>query len=208
MDTNTNKMIGVKYGRLTVLSKGTRVREQSFKWLCKCECGNEKYVRADHLKSGRIVSCGCQRVDSRKKTELKKPDYGIRKHPIYIVWMSMRQRCFNKKSSSYKYYGARGITICNSWSNFRVFYDWALMNGWSNGLQIDRINNNGNYTPDNCRFVEPKINSNNRRSNIIVTLNNSNYTLKQACEILSLNDKLIRQRIRRDGYTFDQAIKL
>lgn len=201
-------MIGQKFGRLLVISKGTRSGEQSFKWLCKCDCGKERYVRADHLKSGRTVSCGCKRTETRRLLEMSKPEYGLRNHPLYDVWCSMRQRCNDVNATSYVNYGGRGIKVCADWNNFKLFCEWAITNGWQSNLQIDRKDNNGNYNPDNCRFVTAKINSNNRRSNILVTLNGQLLTLKQACEKLSLNDKLIRQRIKRDKYSFEQAILL
>jgi hypothetical protein len=84
-------------------------------------------------------------------------------HHLYFVWHNMRERCLNKKSFGYKYYGAKGVTICKEWDDFLVFFKWSIENGYEKGLTIDRINTYGNYTPDNCRYATIKIQANNKR---------------------------------------------
>lgn len=143
---------GNKYGKLKVL-------RHSYKkyWFCLCDCGNKKNVRADHLASGATKSCGCIRDGN--------PKHGLTGTIIYNVWLSMKQRCCDKNHKSYKNYGGRDINVCSEWENDAVsFVEWSLKNGWEKGLQIDRKNNDLGYSPENCRFVTPLINSRNRRS--------------------------------------------
>jgi hypothetical protein len=120
----------------------------------------------------------------------------------------MKQRCYDKNYISYKDYGGRGIKVCKEWkSDFMAFYGWAVSNGWEQGLTLDRFpNNNGNYCPENCRWATPERQANNRRSNIIVELDGVKMSLTDACKKLKLNSKLIRQRIKRDNYSFKEAI--
>jgi hypothetical protein len=121
--------------------------------LCKCSCGKEKFVQAKNLISGRVKSCGC----------LAKTCGGLSKTLLGMVWRSMIQRC-HKISKSNKNYRDRGIKVCTEWQqSLPAFYAWAMSNGYKKGLTIDRINNDGNYEPNNCRWVSNKENCNNKR---------------------------------------------
>lgn len=125
---------------------------------CKCVCGKIKEVLFTHLRHKKSTSCGC--IVLHTKT------HGLTKTDLYGVWQSMKARCYNKKRERYKDWGGRGIIICDLWKkDFLTFYNWCINNNYSKGLQIDRIDNNGNYEPNNCRFVTPQINSLNRRKN-------------------------------------------
>jgi len=151
-----------KYGKLTIIGKPFRLKKQTH-ILCKCDCGAEKTFRLDLIKSGNSRSCGCARVG---KLTTKTHGYCSRnnKHPLYVVWAGIIGRCENRGNTNYKYYGARGITICQEWRvNFVVFMDWCIKNQWRKGLEIDRIENNGNYEPGNCRFISHKANMTNAR---------------------------------------------
>ena len=121
--------------------------------LYKCFCGKDFEAQVSNIKSGSIKSCGCI-----KKT------HGLGKTKLYKVWHSMVSRCHNIKSQSYNLYGNRGIKVCNEWKNSIIsFHNWALENGYKEGLEIDRIDNDGNYEPNNCQWVSSKQNSRNRR---------------------------------------------
>jgi len=154
-----------KYGRLTVLREVGQGKNKSRRFECLCECGKKTIVRLTHLRGGRTISCGCAQRDGAVRSNKNRTKHGLCNHPLYVVWNNMVQRCINSNSTSYRYYGERGIKVCDGWKNDSSnFIAWALKNGWEKGLQIDRIDNNGNYKPSNCRFVTPKENTRNSRS--------------------------------------------
>jgi hypothetical protein len=125
----------------------------------KCYCGKKFDSYITHINSGNTRSCGCL-LSSNMTT------HGLRASKQYVVWAGMKQRCYDKNIKQYKDWGGRGITVCEEWvNNFETFYDWCNKNGYKKGLQIDRINNDGNYEPSNCRFVTRTTNNQNRRFN-------------------------------------------
>lgn len=152
---------GKRYGRLIVLkkveSKGNRAM-----YLCKCDCGNEKIICGRNLREGRTMSCGCLRKERARDATITHGMTGTRLHG---EWRQMKSRCSIKSSSNYQYYGGRGISICKGWDNdFNRFKDWALSNGYSEELTLDRIDVNGNYEPSNCRWVTLSVQARNRRT--------------------------------------------
>ena len=134
-------------------------------WQCICECGNQTTVLAGHLRMARIVSCGCYKRENAKRRATKHGHWGSKLH---MIWLNMRQRCNNPKCKSYKGWGGRGIKICKEWDDFSVFESWALSRDYLEGLSIERVNNDGNYCPENCKWIpRGDQNKNTRR-----TLNN------------------------------------
>lgn len=133
--------------------------------------------------------------------------HGMKKHKLYGVWVCMKQRCNNPKSAKYKYYGARGIFVCNEWSeNFLVFYNWAMANGYKEGLSLDRIDTNGNYEPLNCRWVSQKLQCNNSRRNHLITINGKTMNISQWGEESGISPKLIWNRLFCYGWTPEESI--
>lgn len=149
-----------EFGRLVVICPIKERKNERFAWLCRCNCGNLVEIRSNSLHSGNTKSCGClQREGVRlANTTHGEASNGNVTRP-YSIWENIRQRCLNPNAPAYKHYGARGVTICNEWENYLAFKKWALSNGYEDNLTIDRINNNGNYEPDNCRWITQSENS-------------------------------------------------
>lgn len=158
-------IIGKKFSRLTIVGeagayadKKGRVRRAVE---CLCDCGTRDIYLLTSLTSGNTKSCGCLNFETRLTS---RKTHGGSKHPLYKVWSLMKCRCYNPTTPDYRYYGERGITICNEWLNsFQQFFDWAIENGWAKSLVIDRIDNDGSYNPINCRFVDRQVSAVNRR---------------------------------------------
>lgn len=155
---------GVRYGKLTIIKKyykQTTKRKRKFA-LCKCDCGNITEVRFDCLTNYNTKSCGCINTTDRGKPNSSK------KHKLYGIYWRMKECCYNENYNSYRYYGGRGIKLCDEWLRYENFFSWALQHGYKEGLQIDRIDTNGNYEPNNCRWVTSSDNNYNKRNNILV----------------------------------------
>lgn len=151
---------GQRYGKLVVKKEAEPIYSKTGKmirrWECQCDCGNETIVRHGDLRGGRTVSCGCYNYekDSVVKT------HGYSRTKLGMVYTGIKQRCNNPNNKNYKHYGGRGIKVCEEWEkNPQTFFDWAIKNGYKEGLSIDRIDVNGNYEPSNCRWVDYEVQS-------------------------------------------------
>ena len=197
-------LAGQKFGRWLVLSRYEKKLGDNIYYLCRCECGTIKVVRASSLKDGSSKSCGCLKAETTAKQSLK---HGYSHHPLYHVLSDMIYRCYNKNSSEYHRYGARGIKVCSQWLNNReAFVDWALSNGYKRGLTIDRIDNNGNYEPSNCRFVTIRDNTNNRRNTVKTVLFGKEMSASDIARKYNLSQNTVRLRIQ-SGKTDGDIIK-
>lgn len=195
-----NILIGSKFNRLRYIGKAENDKRNKTMWICKCDCGTIKNIQATQVKNQRVLSCGCLKDEGNRKT------HGLRKHRLYKIHSGMRQRCYNENNTAYKNYGGRGITVCDEWKNdFQSFYDWSMENGYQKGLSIDRINNDGNYEPSNCRWVDTKTNNNNKRNVHYVTYKNKTQSLMSWCEELDLDYGIISSRIVEYGWDIERA---
>ena len=182
-----------------------RSRGKKNLWLCKCDCGNEKVVAVDKLHSGNTKSCGCLQREVHRKCRMT---HGKSDTKLYLVWREMITRTENQNAERYGIYGGRGISICGEWHNdFQLFYDWAIQNGYKEGLTIDRIDVNGNYEPDNCRWITPYEQSRNLRKNVRITYSGKTMILKDWAKEIGIDYHTLWQRIRKIGWTVEEAFE-
>lgn len=182
---------GQRFGRLIVLEETTsRDIGGNVIWKCKCDCGKIVCTSSQNLRKGFTQSCGCYNHDLITK---ENPKY---KKKLYFIYHSMKSRCYNPNDRASHNYGARGIKLCDEWHSFEEFEKWALSNGYKQGLWIDRIDNDGDYAPSNCRWVTPKEQQNNKRTNHYITINNDTKTIQEWAEISGIKPMTITRRIK------------
>ena len=197
-----------RFGKLTVLELSKKIpyfyngklSHYKYYWLCKCDCGKQKIINATDLINGRIKSCGC----------LKNKDkitHGLSNTRLYEIWSGIKKRCYNSNCKNYNNYGNRGIKMCKEWKNdFMAFYNWAINNNYSDKLTLDRIDNNGNYEPSNCRWATKIQQANNTRKNKKVTFNNETHTISEWARIKNIKMNTLYMRIYRYKWSISKAL--
>ena len=199
-------LTGRKFGLLTVvkfLQPDERFHNGKLKsdrtWECVCECGSKINVSAWALKNGNTKSCGCYRKAKLKENQ-RKATHGKTNTLLYRTWDGIKKRCYNKNANNYENYGGRGIKMCDEWkSDFQAFYIWAMNNGYKKELTIDRIDVNGNYCPENCRWVDIFQQASNKRKSIRnksgyvgISYSETEKRKKRWCSRISIKHKIIR----------------
>lgn len=196
-------LIGQKFGRLTVTELYGTAKGHKQRWKCVCDCGGEAVVTTNNLTSGQVKSCGCYQKEVRSKTKYK---HGMSHSRIYRIWSNMKARCETETNKAYELYGGRGISVCAEWEEFIPFRDWALSNGYQDNLTLDRINNDGNYEPENCRWATPKEQGNNTRCCHYITYNGETKTVRGWEEALGYSRGIIYSRLK-SGWSVERAIE-
>ena len=197
-------MTGKRYGMLTVIRYAGHNKNGNRVWECKCDCGTIKMIEGSPLRKGITVSCGC--YHKRDITE-RETIHGMSDTRLHNIWNHMKQRCSNKNNTAYKYYGGRGITVCNEWSNdFMSFYSWAMQNGYTEELTIDRIDTNKGYDPSNCRWVSRKVQMNNRNAVHKFTINGETKSIAEWCRIYNVPHERVRRRVMNEGWDIVTAL--
>ncbi len=193
------ELIGKRFGRLVVLGKADDCRHI----MCKCDCGNIATVNRGSVLRGNTKSCGCLR---REITSKNNTTHGKRHHRLYSIWIAMKNRCKYPSQNRYESYGGRGICVCDEWvTSFESFYNWAIENGYKDGLSIDRINVDGNYSPENCRWATSEEQSLNRTDNRFITYNGETKTIKEWCDETGLAYSCLLWRIDH-GWDIGRAL--
>lgn len=194
-------LTGQRFGRLVAIKVVGKNSKNESIWQCQCDCGNKVNVLMGRLKRNRTKSCGCYRQEFKtfgaKYNEIKY-------RRLYNIWGKMKARCYQKSNEYYKNYGGRGIQICNEWlESFDNFRDWAITNGYQDDLTIDRINNDGNYEPNNCRWATYLIQANNTRANRLLTYKGKTQTFSQWARELGINKTTLYQRLAKHSDNLD-----
>jgi len=209
MEKRANNFIditGQKFGRLTVV-EFVEVRKNKSYWKCKCDCGKEKITVNNSLKKGNTKSCGC--ISKEKNSNLR---HGMGSTRFYRIHQSIKTRCLNSNTQHYEYYGGRGVKVCDEWLEFKGFQEMyssylehIKIHGEKN-TTIERIDVNGNYCKENCRWATMKEQGRNKRSNVYIIYKGELKTKGEWLEKLNLNRSLINKRLQM-GWTIEKAFE-
>lgn len=195
-------MIGKKFNMLTVVKQENSKSKGKRYWLCKCDCGNLTVVNTSNLCSGQVKSCGC--IANRPNNK----SHGMSKTVLYSRWLGIKKRCKCEKTNSFENYGGKGVRVCKEWEeSFESFMKWALANGFEEKLTIDRIDPNGDYCPENCRWITIKDQENNRSNNVYYEYNGECLTIPQLAEKYGINKRTLFWRINSKNMSIKEAIE-
>ncbi len=196
----TIDMLGERRGKLLVIGRSDKRTKRGLYWICRCDCGNVIEAAGADIRVGDTTSCKCAR---NERTRLLKYSHGMEGTPTYRSWEDMKKRCYDPSRPYYRHYGGRGIVVCDSWKNsFQNFF--ADMGERPVGLTLDRVDNDGNYEPSNCRWATRKQQSNNTRRTHFVTVNGEARSLMQWSEQLGISYSSIKRRLRA-GWSEEEA---
>ena len=211
LEQKIKNSIGQTFGKLTIIDISNKTNDGKTYIKCKCECGNIVDVLPNQLFIGSIKSCGCLKSKNKllannKSTSSGNYRDGRTKNPLYGTWCMMIKRCENQSSSHYDRYGGRGIKVCPEWHNFWNFVSWSdSVGGRPDGFTLDRIDNNGNYEPSNCRWANISTQASNKSTNRIIEFNGQTKTLRQLANDIGINEQTLRNRINR-GFPLERAL--
>lgn len=204
-----DKYIGRKYNMLIIVEFDHYEKNFLACFKCKCDCGNMCTAKINQLKTGTKKSCGCLAEQNKRDIGKRRKDqttHGDSRTRLYRIWAKMKHRCRPLGRPETKYYGDRGITVCEEWNDYTAFKEWALANGYRDDLSIDRIDVNGNYEPSNCRWATVKEQNRNRRDTAYVDFRGKRTPLREVCEITKKPYATLYRRIFEYGMSVDDAI--
>lgn len=198
-------LTGKRFGRLTVIERVENDNQKKPQWRCKCDCGNETIARANALRRGTIVSCGCYSKEIHRT-------HGGCGSRLYAVWKDMKGRCFNPNHRFYSDYGGRGITVCEQWLTFEIFQRWAISAGYDPNAEkwtctLDRINNSIGYCPENCRWADMKTQGRNKRNNRMIEYHGQCKSLSEWVNELGLSYQTVYARLTRYRLSVEEAFE-
>lgn len=207
---NAKDLTGKTFGRLKVIGRSEDKvdckQRRYVSWECICECGNTVFVTTNCLKSGNTSSCGCLLKDVAGKQTLT---HGLRKTRLYNIYNNMKQRCNNPQNPEYRLYGERGIKVCDEWNQpngLGAFGNWALNNGYADNLTLDRIDNNGDYSPENCRWVTMKEQAKNTRRNVRILYNGKTMILADFARLTGIDHRIV-SRCVKNGMSAEKIVE-
>lgn len=199
-----NDLSGKRFGRWTVIERVYQEGMTGTLFKCECDCGNTGVVSSSTLLKGKSKSCGCyQKIYDAESNKT----HGMSGTRIWRIWSCMKARCNNEKDTTYQYYGARGIKVCDDWNNsFESFHEWSVDNGYNENLTLDRIDVDGNYEPENCRWITMKEQGSNRRNNVLYELNGQKKTLPQWGEEYGIDYRKVYRRMYYSKWDLEKAL--
>ena len=206
-------LTGQRYGMLTVIGRGedyiTPKGRRVVRWRCRCDCGNLKDISASHLRDGNNVSCGCYHrkrlIEAGRENSTR---HNMSRTRLYKEYIGMKSRCYLATNPSYANYGGRGIGVCEEWrakNGFEAFRDWAIENGYRDDLTLDRIDVNGNYGPENCRWVDWETQYNNTTKSVKITYNGKTQTAAQWAREIGVDRHTVYSRIK-SGKSIEEIV--
>ena len=196
-------LTGQRFGRLLVIEEVIKENSNGTYWKCKCDCGNETIVKGSTLNSGHTSSCGCKTRETTARRNFKHGESNTR---LYNVWKHMLARTERTTDQRYSYYGGRGIRVCEEWHDYIAFSKWAKENGYDETLSIERIDVNGNYCPENCKWATIYEQANNKRYNVFVSYNGKEKSMAEWSRIYGINYQTLMTRYR-NGNTGDYLFR-
>ena len=200
-----DKMIKKQFNRLTVFEYVGESKHGHKQYKCKCKCGKETIAAGFMLRNGKTKSCGCLLQEYYKSGARQTHNKSHTR--LYRIWANMKDRCLNEKGSHYKDYGERGITVCEEWQNdFMSFYKWATENGYKKGLEVDRINNDGNYSSLNCRWATRSDQNNNKRTTRIIAHGNEKMSIAQWARFFNIHPSTINSYVKLHDVSYENYI--
>lgn len=199
-------LTGRRYGRWTVVRFHGTGPSYNDRWWCRCDCGTEKSVGASNLRSGDSRSCGCRKreVTIRRSTKHGDAKAGSEAR-LYRIWQHMRRRCTTLTNQDYPRYGGRGISICAEWDEYESFRAWARANGYTSNLSLDRVDNDGPYSPENCRWADRLTQARNRSTARLLTYRDETLSVAEWADRLNLDANIVRNRLHR-GWPVHKAL--